>query len=70
MSNIEEKLVDLMEDGWNISIECKAKGRNYELSYEVFGHNYNKKLSINTTTFKGELLEDAIDKIITFNKRW
>lgn len=30
-----DKLYQLMERGWNIGIECKGKGRNYEMTFEA-----------------------------------
>lgn len=30
-----DKLYQLMEQGWNIHIECKGKGRNYEMTFEA-----------------------------------
>ncbi|MEK3955651.1 MULTISPECIES: hypothetical protein [unclassified Psychrobacillus] len=35
MMNEIEKLQQLMEAGWNIHIECKGKGRSYEMSFEA-----------------------------------
>ena len=32
--NGEDLLKQKMGEGWNISIECKGKGRVYEMSYE------------------------------------
>ena len=29
------KLYQLMELGWNIQIECKGKGREYEMTFEA-----------------------------------
>ncbi len=37
MSEIE-KLTELMSDGWNIHIECKGKGRTYEMTFEATAH--------------------------------
>lgn len=34
---IEERMQTLMKKRWNINIECKAKGREYELTYETQG---------------------------------
>ena len=31
MSEIEK----LMSEGWNINIECKGRGRTYEMTYEA-----------------------------------
>lgn len=31
----EERLKTLMEKGYDIHIECKGKGRNYEMTYEA-----------------------------------
>ena len=33
--NMIEKLELLMQRGWNIGIECKGKGRTYEMTYEA-----------------------------------
>lgn len=38
------KLYKLMEDGWNIYIECKGKGREYEMTFEA---KANKTISSN-----------------------
>lgn len=35
--NAVEQLEELMREGWNINIECKAKGRVYEMTYEAHG---------------------------------
>lgn len=34
MSEID-KLTQLMGQGWNINIECKGKGRNFEMTFEA-----------------------------------
>lgn len=34
-----EHIKSLMEKGWNIHIECKGKGRTYEMTYEASGMN-------------------------------
>ena len=36
--NGEEILKQKMAEGWNIFIECKGKGRNYDMSYEGFAY--------------------------------
>ena len=28
----------IMSEGWNFQIECKGKGRNYEMTYEATMH--------------------------------
>ena len=33
-----EKLLRLMEQGWNIHIECKGKGRVYEMTFEAIAN--------------------------------
>ena len=38
----------LREDGWNIFIECKSKGRTFEMTYEATMYNINDGVDGNT----------------------
>lgn len=40
----EELLKQRMSEGWNISIECKGKGRTYEMSYEGYAYKVDADL--------------------------
>ena len=33
--DLEQILNQKMEEGWNFQIECKGKGRSYEMTFEV-----------------------------------
>lgn len=37
--DIERLLKEKMVKGWNISIECKGKGREYEMTFEGIAYN-------------------------------
>lgn len=39
--NGEELLSKCMSEGWNIHIECKGLGRNYEMTYEATAYKVN-----------------------------
>lgn len=51
-----EKLLRLMEQGWNIHISCKGKGRVYEMTFEAIA---NKVIT-------DEMSED--EKVRTFHQ--
>lgn len=68
------QLEELMAQGWNIHIECKGKGRGYEMTYEAQGqlvlgqyeaekdilHNYGKMIHA-----VGDTFDELIEKLRT-----
>lgn len=77
--SIEQRLKKLMEDGWNIQIECKSTSRVYEMSYKAIGHSVNKYHSVQKSgkllkpsSFKavGNTLEELLDNIENYLKNW
>lgn len=64
----EELLRQKMEEGWNISIECKAKGRGYGMTYEASaypmdGDMFNRMGS--TRYGVGKTLEELVRNLFT-----
>lgn len=59
MSNLEEKLLELMGKGWFISLEYSKNNL-----IEVHGSNNDKRMSILTIVEHGESLEEALDGIL------
>lgn len=55
-----DKLYQLMERGWNIGIECKGKGRTYEMTFEATA---NKVVTDDMT--KEEMVECMYNHIHT-----
>ena len=69
--NGEDLLKQKMTEGWNISIECKGKGRTYEMSYE--GSAYMVGSDITERIYRyaehhavGDTLEELLNNM--FNK--
>jgi hypothetical protein len=59
-----EKMVRMkMEEGWNIQIECKAKGRNFEMSYEATAYNVNDDYKMQVFNRKHGVGNTLIDLI-------
>jgi len=69
--SIEDKIKHLMERGWNLNIECKGKGRVYEMTYEVTAYKVPSKDSTMEEKIKsfypkyaiGNNLENVIDDL-------
>lgn len=58
MSEIEK----LMSEGWNIHIECKGKGRSYEMTYEAVMKRVDGDL-IENFYDKHHAVGDSLDKL-------
>jgi hypothetical protein len=61
--NTEELLKQKMSEGWNIFIECKGKGRGYELTYEGKVYKVSWNLEDKIYGFKfgvGNTIEELI----------
>lgn len=58
MSNLEEKLLGLMEKGWFITLE-----HNKGDLVEIYALNRDKRMSIVTIVEQDESLEEALDRI-------
>lgn len=74
-----EKLHRLMERGWNIGIECKGKGRNFEMTFEATANKIVtddmsqkevKDCMFNVIYTVGDTLEEIVDSLTAaINKR-
>lgn len=61
--DIEERLKKYMEDGWNIRIECKGKGRNYEMTYEGSALNVKDVRTFDQKHGTGNTIEEMLNNI-------
>ncbi|PLS18833.1 hypothetical protein CVD28_00075 [Bacillus sp. M6-12] len=62
----EERLKQKMEEGWNISIECKAKGRGYGMTYEATAYHMDNSFGDRLTNMRfgvGKTLEELLDNL-------
>lgn len=67
-----EQLTQLMARGWNIGIECKGKGRTYEMTYEATANKVStdemtkEELIDSMYNFVhavGDTLEEVVDRL-------
>ena len=59
----EQLLKQKMLEGWNIYIECKGKGRCYEMTYEATAHKVDASLEEKFYTVNhgiGDTLEELL----------
>jgi len=68
----ESLLKEKMEEGFNLNIECKGKGRSYELTFEGSAYEVGKPITDTLTDFAkyhgvGDTIEELLDCM--FNKR-
>jgi hypothetical protein len=70
MDRIEELLKQKMQEGWNIQIECKGKGRGYELTYEAYATYVGQTPIEKATNFRhgiGNTIEELIENTFREN---
>lgn len=73
--NGEDLLKTKMAEGWNISIECKGKGRTYEMSYEGSAYKVGSDLRDRPVQYMvyhgvGDTLEELLDNMFNKPKDW
>lgn len=64
--DIEARLKHLMSRGWNINIECKGRGRQYEFTYEATAVPVGKTIldsDFVTLHTVGDSLDELIDNL-------
>ena len=64
----EELLRQKMEEGWNISIECKAKGRGYGMTYEASAYPLDSDMVSRMGSMRfgvGKTLEELMKNLFT-----
>lgn len=64
----EELLREKMEEGWNISIECKAKGRGYGMTYEARAYPLDSDVVSRMGSMRfgvGKTLEELMKNLFT-----
>jgi hypothetical protein len=62
----EERLKQKMEEGWNITIECKAKGRGYGMTYEATAYPMDASFVDRLSSMRfgvGKTLEELLDNL-------
>jgi hypothetical protein len=64
----EEHLRAKMAEGWNISIECKARGRGYGMTYEATAYHMDASFQERLTNMRfgvGKTLEELMGNLFT-----
>ena len=60
----EEKLLQKMQEGWNINIECKGKGRNYSLTYEATAYETGQPNCFNNILTSRHAIGNTLSELI------
>ncbi|MFS0657423.1 hypothetical protein AB1L07_02195 [Niallia alba] len=67
-----DHLYKIMESGWNIQLECKGKGREYEMSFEASAYKVvtsdmsedDKIMAFYPIHAVGDTLEEITDSLL------
>lgn len=63
-----EALMDMLQEGWNILIECKGKHREFGMSFEASGMNLNQKVAYPVTYHATSDTFPGVLEILNHNK--